>query len=163
FMACDKDDDQLPDLNGLSAPQNLGATFQITQDNSGLVTIIPTGEGAVLYDIDFGDGSAMAEDIKVGGKVEHYYEEGQYDVEITGKTLNGKTATGIQPLTVSFLAPENLEVKIDRDPADNYTISVSATAQNAAMFEVYFGEDDDADPTLLMPGESVTYTYESIG
>ncbi|HSP40868.1 MAG TPA: hypothetical protein VLN46_05500 [Gillisia sp.] len=163
FMACDKDDDELLDLNSLDAPQNLGATFQITQDNSGLVTIIPTGEGAVLFDIDFGDGSAIAEDIKVGGKVEHYFEEGQYDVEITGKTLNGKTATGIQPLTVSFLAPENLQVNITRDPNDNYTISVSATADNAAMYQVYFGEEDDEEPTPLMPGESVSYTYSSVG
>ncbi|MCM4161359.1 hypothetical protein FHG64_08535 [Antarcticibacterium flavum] len=159
---CDKDDDHL-DLNSLQAPSNLGATFQITQDNSGMVTIIPTGEGAVLFEVDFGDGSPVAEEVKVGEKVTHVYEEGQYEVGITGINVNGKTATGIQPLTVSFLAPENLEVDIIRDPVDNYTISVAATAQNAAMYEVYFGEDEEEEPALLMPGETVSYTYSSIG
>lgn len=169
---CDKDDDHL-DLNSLQAPSNLGATFQITQDNSGMVTIIPTGEGAVLFEVDFGDGSPVAEEVKVGEKVTHIYEEGQYEVGITGININGKTATGIQPLTVSFLAPENLEVDINKDPQDNYTISVAATAQNAAMYEVYFGENEEdptllseneeEEPMLLMPGETVSYTYSSVG
>lgn len=163
FTGCDKDDDQFIDLNSLDAPSNLGATFKITQDNSGLVTIIPTGEGATLYNVDFGDGSPAAEDIRVGGEVEHVYAEGNYEVVITGKNLAGETATGTQSLTVSFLAPENLEVNITRAQDDNYTISVSASADNAAMFNVYFGEEDDEEPTPLMPGESVSYTYSSIG
>jgi hypothetical protein len=159
---CDKDDDHL-DLNSLDAPANLGATFMITQDNSGLVTILPTGEGAVFYEVDFGDGSPVAEEIRVGEEVTHVYEEGQYEVGITGINVNGKTATGIQPLTVSFLAPENLEVDITRDPTDNFTISVAATAVNATMYEVYFGENEDEEPTLLMPEETVSYTYSGIG
>lgn len=162
-VSCESDDDQLVDLESLNAPANLGATFQITQDNSGLVTITPTGEGATLYDIDFGDGSTSSEEIRIGESVEHIYEEGQYEVEVTGKNLNGKTASGSQPLTVSFLAPENLEAEIIRDPNDNYTISVSATAENAAMFEVYFGDEEDEEPTPLMPGETVTHTYQTIG
>lgn len=43
---CDMDDDNLGvDLENLDSPANLGATFQITQDNTGLVTITPTGGG----------------------------------------------------------------------------------------------------------------------
>ncbi len=161
-LGCDSDDDIL-NLDSMDAPSNLGATFQITQDNSGLVTITPTGEGATLFTVDFGDGSTPSEELKVGQSVQHYFDEGQYDVEITGTNLAGETATGIQPLTVSFLAPENLEVDIVRDPNDNFTISVSANAVNAAMFEVYFGDDEDEEPTLLMPGESVSHTYNAVG
>ncbi|PRX48105.1 PKD domain-containing protein [Salegentibacter salegens] len=163
FFGCESDDDALVDLEQVQAPANLGATFQITQDNSGLVEITPTGEGAAIYTVDFGDGSTPAEAIKVGEAVEHVYAEGEYEVEVTGTNINGKTATGTQPLTVSFLAPENLETEIVKDADDNYTVTVSASATNAAMFEVYFGEEEDEEATPLMPGESVSYTYSSIG
>lgn len=163
-LGCDIDDDKLGvDLEGIQAPANLGATFQITQDNSGLVTITPTGDGATLFSVDFGDGSPASEELKAGESVQHVYAEGEYDVVVTGKNLAGKTAEGIQPLTVSFRTPENLEVNIERDPDDNYTISVSATADFAAMYEVYFGDAEDEEPTLLMPGETLSHTYETIG
>jgi hypothetical protein len=31
------------------------------------------------------------------------------------------------------------------------------------MYEVYFGDDEDEEPTLLMPGETVSHTYSAIG
>ncbi|APS38196.1 hypothetical protein [Salegentibacter sp. T436] len=162
FFGCESDDDALVDLEQVQAPANLGATFQITQDNSGLVEITPTGEGAAVYTVDFGDGSTPAEGIKVGDAVEHVYAEGEYEVEVTGTHINGKMTSGIQPLTVSFLAPENLEVDITKN-TDGYSVSVSAAADYAAMFEVYFGDEEDEVPTLLMLGESITHTYAEIG
>ncbi|MFD1095006.1 hypothetical protein [Salegentibacter chungangensis] len=169
-MSCVSDDDAMVDLSSLEAPSNLGANFQITQDNTGLVTVTPTGDGAVLYDVDFGDGSSPAEDLETGESVEHIYDEGEYEVVVTGKNLNGEMRQGSQPLTVSFRAPENLETEIVKDAENNYKITVTANAQYAAMFEVYFGEatgdessDEDEEPVLLMPGESVTYTYENVG
>lgn len=161
-VSCEADD-ELVNLDHLQAPANLGASFDISQDNSGLVTITPTGEGVNLFHIDFGDGSPSAEGVKVGQSVEHVYEEGQYEVVITGINLAGKTAQGAQPLTVSFLPPENLGVEITRDPQDNYTIWVSASAENAARFEVYFGEEEQEEPVALMEGESISHTYQSIG
>ena len=161
---CDKDDDSLGvDLENLDTPENLGATFQITQDNTGLVTITPTGEGANLFSVDFGDGSEPSEELRVGEQVEHVYAEGEYEVVVTGKNLAGETGQGTQPLTVSFRAPENLEVNVEKDPADNYTISVGASADFATMFNVYFGDAEGEEPTPLMPGETVSHTYETIG
>ena len=163
-IGCDTDDDSLGvDLEGLSSPTNLGATFQITQDNTGLVTIIPTGEGATLYSVDFGDGSPASDELRPGETVTHVYAEGNYEVVITGTNLAGESAEGVQPLTVSFRQPENLEFTVTRDPADNYTVSVSATADFAAMFNVYFGDVEDEEPTPLMLGESVSHTYETTG
>ncbi|MFD0977126.1 PKD domain-containing protein [Salinimicrobium gaetbulicola] len=163
IAACDMDDDSLNvDLEGLAAPSDLGATFQITQDNSGVVTIIPTGSGATQYSVDFGDGSPSADEIKPGETVTHVYAEGDYDVVVTGTNLAGKTGQGTQPLTVSFRQPENLEVVISKG-TDGYSVTVSASADYAAMFEVYFGEVEAEDPTPLMIGESVTHTYAEIG
>ena len=161
LIGCEEDDREV-NLDGLMTPANLGATFKITQDNSGLVTIIPIGEGANLYDVDFGDGSDVAEDIRVGETVDHIFTEGSYDVVITGTNLNGEEGQGIQPITISFKAPENLSTTIANQP-DGYSVTVSAEADYAAMFEVYFGEDADAEPTPLMIGETVSYTYAETG
>lgn len=142
---------------------DLGATFAITNDNSGLVTIIPTGEGVTRYVVDFGDGSPLSDEVRPGESVQHAYAEGEYDVIIIGKNLAGESFQGSQPLTVSFRTPENLEVNIQKDADDNYTIHVSASADYAALFHVYFGETEGEDPTPLMPGESVSHTYATIG
>ncbi|HEY9185946.1 MAG TPA: hypothetical protein VIM94_11530 [Salegentibacter sp.] len=162
FVSCESDDDSLVDLGQIQEPANLGATFQITQDNSGLVTITPKGESANIFSVDFGDGSAVSSEIRPGETVNHVYAEGEYEVEVTGTNLNGKSSTGVQPLTVSFRQPENLEVAITKDP-DGYSVTVSASADYAAMFEVYFGDVESEDPTPLMIGESLTHTYAEVG
>lgn len=163
FVGCESDDESLVDLNQIQEPANLEATFQITQDNSGLVTITPKGESANMFSVDFGDGSDVASEIRPGESVDHVYEEGDYEVEITGTNLNGVSAVGKQALTVSFRQPEDLVFSITKAEDDNYTISVSAEAKYAGMFEVYFGGEQDEEPTLLMIGESVTHTYDAIG
>ncbi len=163
IFGCASDDDQMVDLSDLSEPTNLGASFKITQDNSGLVSITPKGESANTFAIDFGDGSDVATGIKPGESVDHVYAEGDYQVGITGLNLNGRAAEGTQDLTVSFRAPEGLEVTITKAEDDNYTVNVSATAEYAAMFEVYFGDVDDEEPTPMMIGETVSHTYDSVG
>lgn len=163
FTGCESDDDQMVDLSNLAAPANLGASFQITQDNTGLVTVTPTGESSNTFVVDFGDGSEPSPELKPGESIDHVYAEGDYDVVVTGKNLNGITAEGSQPLTVSFRAPENLEVNVQKSADDNYTYTVSATADYAAMFNVFFGDVDDEEPTLMMIGETVSHTYEAVG
>ncbi|MCP9199055.1 hypothetical protein MKO06_03990 [Gramella sp. GC03-9] len=163
ILGCESDDDQMVDLSGLASPSNLGASFTITQDNTGLVTITPTGQSANTFTVDFGDGSEPSSEIKPGESVDHIYAEGDYDVVVTGKNLNGVTAEGSQALTVSFRAPENLEVNIEKAADDNYTINVSATADYAAMFNVYFGDVDDEEPIAMMIGETVSHTYDAVG
>ncbi|MBS1655077.1 MAG: PKD domain protein, partial [Bacteroidetes bacterium] len=41
--------------NTAATAGNLSVMFSITQDNTGLVTITPNGEGAISYDVYFGD------------------------------------------------------------------------------------------------------------
>ena len=74
---------------GIVAPSNVSATFNITQDNTGLVTITPTAVGAVSFDVDFGDGSEVATGIAVGKHVKHTYTEGNHTVGVTAKGLGG--------------------------------------------------------------------------
>jgi PKD repeat protein len=84
----------------------VSATFQITQDNTGLVTITPTGENAVSFDVDFGDGSAVSTGIKAGKSVTHTFTEATHAVKVTAKGFNNlKTVSDVQ-LVVSFKAPK---------------------------------------------------------
>ena len=142
--------------------QNLGLILDITNDNSGLVTITPTGQGVTSYIVDFGDGSPVSDELGVGEPVEHVYAEGDYDIVVTGKNLAGESSQGTQPLTVSFRTPENLDVVITNG-TDGYSVTVSASADYAAKFNVYFGETADEEPTPLMIDGSVSHTYAATG
>ena len=53
---CKKEvNDDLSFLETDAAPDKLSAFFDITQDNTGLVTITPNGEGISFYEIYYGD------------------------------------------------------------------------------------------------------------
>ena len=55
-IGCSQDDD-LPDVSALPAPTNVAAVISIAQDNSGLVTITPTGENVANFRVNYGDDS----------------------------------------------------------------------------------------------------------
>ena len=161
-VSCE-DADELQNVQ-VSQPGNISVDLDITQDNSGLVTITPSGDNVTEFTIDFGDGSDIPEPIQTGNSLDHVYDEGNYNVEVTGFNLNGESASITQELVVSFLPPENLEVEITKAADDPFTISVEASADFAAGFEVLFGdEQDDEEATPLMIDETISHTYEEVG
>ncbi|GGD95380.1 hypothetical protein [Planktosalinus lacus] len=161
LTGCNNDDDFI-DFNQ-DLPTNIDAQFILTTDNSGEVTIIPKGEGANSFIIEFGDGSDASEEIAAGQKVVHIYEEGQYEVIITAKNLAGDTVSITKTLIVSFLPPENLEVTITIDNNNPFLVNVFPTADNAVGFEVYFGEIQDEEPQNIVAGDIAQYTYSTTG
>lgn len=162
FIGCSNDRDT-PDIDAITSPTNISALATITQDNSGKVTILPRGEGITQYEVYFGDGTAQPALVNPGATVTHSYHEGVYQVKIVGITLNGKRTESIQPVTVSFLPPTNLNVTIAHVPGDNMSIKVSATANLETFFQVYYGEDPNQVPVNFMEGETVTHTYATVG
>ncbi len=162
FMGCSKDDDTV-NLDSINTPKNISAVMTIKQDNSGLVTIVPNGEGVTQYEIYFGDATTTPALVNPGASAQHTYAEGNYQVRIVGTTLDGKSSEATQDLTVSFVAPENLEVEINSIPGNNLGITVSATADYETFFEVYFGEDPNQVPVVFMQGETVTFNYATVG
>ena len=70
------DDEKNVNLNNVQAPSALAMAFDVTQDNTGLVTITPTAEGAVSFDIALGDGTAEAVELENGQNTSHTYAEG---------------------------------------------------------------------------------------
>ena len=163
IWSCDDDDfGSIDFVDSAVAPTNITAIFNVTQDNSGLVTITPNGEGAVSYVVDFGDGSGT-ETVAQGKSIEHAYAEGSYDVKLVATGVTGLKGESTTPLVVSFRAPENLEVIIENDQAVSKQVNVTATADFAITYDVYFGEPGMDDPVSANIGETVSYVYAEPG
>jgi len=163
LVSCMQEDDNTDFVDDIAAPTNVSAAVTVTQDNTGLVTFTPLAEGAVGFTIDFGDGSEVSGEITPGESIQHAYSEGSYDVAVTATGLNGLTTTAVQQIEVSFKAPENLEVTIENDEAVSKQVHVTATADYAISFEVYFGEEGNDTPVIGNNGETVSYTYQEAG
>jgi len=157
------EDEELPQISDAPAPSNISALFTIASDNSGLVTIQPNGQGVTAYTVFFGDGSDEFAELSPGETVQHVYPEGNYTVVIEAMAINGKVTEFTQDLTVSFIAPQNLDVQIVPVAGDPFSIDVSATAELETFFEVTFGETEDEEPVSFMEGETVRHTYTSTG
>jgi hypothetical protein len=145
------------------APSELSAMFEITQDNTGLVTITPNGVGAVTYDVYYGDGNNTPAKVVAGKNTTHVYPEGVYPVKIIGYSVSGKKTEVTKQLTVTFRAPENLEVSVTVDPANNYKVNVSATALYETNFKVYFGVSPTETPVTFLEGQTVSNVYAATG
>ena len=158
-----KDEANLDFLNDVALPSNIGANYIVTQDNSGLVTITPFGEGATSFDIDFGDGSEPM-NFPNGENTQHIYAEGNYTVGIVASNLVGDTAEITQELVMSFQAPQNLEVSIENDVAVSRKVNITATAEFASTFEFHSGEDGIEQPVVTGNiGDEISYNYETPG
>lgn len=163
-VSCKKEIDNLKELDSVTAPANLTAIFDITQDNSGIVTIVPNAEGVTKYAITFGDvEDETATDYDLNETVLHTYAEGVFTVGITAKGLTGLESTIEQDLNVTFKAPENLVVTITPDASNPKIVTFSATADYATIMDIYFGDVDNEEPTHVLPGEEVIHTYSEAG
>ena len=141
----------------------LSVLFDITHDNTGLVTIIPNGEGAVTYDVYYGDATTTPVRLDAGKSTRHTYPEGLYPVKIIGYNISGQSTEITQQLTVSFKAPENLKVTVT---SNVLSINVAATAMFETFFKVYYGDSLTANPipfTSFLEGQTVSHTYATAG
>ncbi len=160
---CQNDDNGTDFINTVTAPTNVSLVVNMTQDNSGLATLTPVGEGVNSFEIDFGDGSEDSGSLSPGSSATHTYEEGIYDAVVTAYGLNNLTSVFTQQIVVSFNPPENLVLSITNDDAISKQVNVSATADFATSFDVYFGEDPNEAPTAMMLGETVSHVYALAG
>jgi hypothetical protein len=150
-------------VESASAPDKLSALFTITQDNTGLVTITPNGEGAVSYDVFFGDATTTATKVLAGKSTTHVYKEGVYNVKLVAYNIAGKTVEKTQQLTVTFKAPEKLEATVDIDASNNFKVNVGAKALYETFFQVYFGDVVGEIATNFNEGQTVSHVYTKTG
>lgn len=151
-------------LESAKAPSNLNPFFNITQDNTGLVTITPNGDGAIAYDIYFGHGSANPTRVAAGQSVTHVYPEGVYNVKSVAFGVSGKITEYTKQLTVSFRAPEEVQLTAAIDPNNKFKVNVSATAKYETLFKVTYGDGGPNEtPVSFLEGETVNHTYATPG
>ncbi|WP_339659684.1 carbohydrate binding domain-containing protein [uncultured Polaribacter sp.] len=163
ISAC-TDERSLDFLDSITASANISAAYTITQDNTGLVTISPLGEGAIYFDVYFGDATTEPVYVESGKNAQHIYAEGIYTVKIVGYNAKGDKTEATQELVVSFKAPENLVVSIENDIAVSKKVNVTATADFATMYEFYSGESGVTQPVATANiGEAIAYQYATAG
>ena len=160
-FTCANEDDDTNYVNQIEAPKNVSALITVTQDNTGLVTITPLGEGVVSFKVNYGDGSELSEDLNPGESTQHTYEEGVYNAIIVATGLNGKTTSVTQEVVVSFQAPQNLVVTIENDATISKQVNINANADFALSYEVNFG--DGSDPIMTNFEEPYSYQYTDAG
>ena len=162
FAGCEEEDN-FDYLDEVTAPTDVAAVYDITQDNTGLVTITPNSNGATTYNIYLGDGTTAPVKVKQSESISHTYAEGTYSVKIEALGITGLKTEVTQELVVSFKAPENLEVIIENDPGISKQVNVTAIADFAAMFDVYFGEAGNDEAVAANIGETASFIYQEPG
>ena len=164
MFGCSEDDNaSLDQLQNAPAPSNISALFTITQDNTGTVTVLPTGDGVSTFEVDWAHGEESTVMVNPGRTAQHVYTEGTYNVKVTGISLNGKRTEKMYPIVVSFLAPENLDIIVTPVAGNSMAIDVTATADLETFFEVTFGEDQSADPVQFNEGQTINHVYTTPG
>ncbi|GAA3656466.1 hypothetical protein [Flavivirga jejuensis] len=164
FAGCTDDDRSLDYLNEITAPADVTVTLNLSQDNSGLVTITPNATNASSYHVNYGDGTEELAEVDQGESAEHIYAEGTYTITVEAIGLTGLKTETTQQLIVSFRAPENLVVTAEIDASNPFKLNVSATADFAAAFNVFFDTSIiDEEPTPLMLDGTVSFEYPAVG
>lgn len=161
IYSCVKDDSNTDFVDTAVAPTNVLALMEVTQDNTGLVTITPTAEGATGFNIFYGDGTVNPADLSQGENTTHIYAEGTFSVVVVAVGPTGLETEITQDLVVSFNPPENLVVTVENDVAISKQVNVTASADNAVSYSVDFG--DGSDLIVGNIGESVSHIYANAG
>ncbi|PHN08625.1 hypothetical protein [Flavilitoribacter nigricans] len=147
----------------IGPPSDLQLSFAIANDDSGLLTVYPEATGAAYFDIYYGDGTTEPDRVETGQPGTHLYTEGTYTVRAVAYSLSGESIETTQDVNIQFTPPVNLNVDVALDPVNTNTVTVTPTADNATLFEVYFGDVADEEPTSVMPGASAVHTYAESG
>ncbi|MFD2603707.1 PKD domain-containing protein [Flavobacterium suzhouense] len=161
-ISCSDDETSLGSVTNANPAGNISALFTITQDNTGLVTITPNAEGAVRFEVYDGDGATEPVELLPGQNMQHIYAEGVYPVKIVAYDITGKSSEATQELTVTFRAPENIEIIAIPVAGNSFGIDVTAKADYETFFEVTFGEAGET-PIPFNEGQTVNHVYSAIG
>ncbi len=157
----DEEEGLILNENSVPAPSEVNAVFTISDDNTGIVTVTPAAVSATTFEILFGDVSEEEPSFaKAGETLEHVYAEGNYTLTITAVGATGLKTSTTKDIVVSFNPPANLDFTVE---VNELAVVVAPTADDAFSFDVYFGENPDAEPVQVMPGETAAYTYAADG
>ncbi len=161
--SCEKEETSYA-LQEVSAPSNLKSIFDISQDDTGTVTVTPTSVGATAYEIYFGDVADEIATISAPGEsISHVYAEGEYTLRIVAIGLTGLTSELSRVVVISFTPPTDLTAEIDVTPTNPFEITVTPNANNVTVYDIYFGDVENEEPTTIMASEFVKHSYAEAG
>ncbi|MDC6352427.1 hypothetical protein PP178_12775 [Zeaxanthinibacter sp. PT1] len=163
FTACTQEEVSYA-LQDISAPSNVEASFDVAQDDSGAVTVTPTAAGASVFRIYWGDvENETPEEAAPGETVTHVYGEGEFTLRIVAVGPSGLTSELSRIVNITFTPPSNLAANISVSDTNPFEISVAPTADNATVFDIYYGDVENEEPTTIMAGETAIYVYAEAG
>ena len=162
MLGCETEERDLDFVNNADAPTNTAVAFRVTQDNTGLVTLTPNAEGAIKFEIDFGDGTGSSGELAIGESIDHVYAEGEYTVNLKSIAINGKETLSSHQLVVSFQPPQNVMVDIQNDGVVSNTVRINVSADFATMYEVDFGNGNN-DVLAANIDEELVFEYSQAG
>lgn len=161
LLGCDKD--EFKELIA-GPPGDVSLKFSMANDDSGELTVFPEATGASYFEVFYGDDPAeTAEKIVTGQSGKHIYPEGNYTLKVIAYSLSGESTEATQAVNIQFTPPENLAVDVVIDPVNTNIVTVTPTADNATLFELYFGDVDNEEATTIMAGESAVHPYAETG
>ena len=144
-----------------AAPSNVDVLLDIAGDNSGIVTVYPSAQGATNFKLYFGaEPDEEPTEVAPGKSAKYQYPEGTYNLRVEAVNASGVATIAEQSVEVQFAPPENLQVDIS---ITDRTVEVTPTADGATFFEVYFGLGEDEEATPVMPDESASHVYAATG
>ncbi len=163
FNSCDNEETSYA-LDDLSAPTNIKAVFNISQDDTGTVTVTPTAEGASTFEIYFGDEEGETPTkVSPGETATNIYAEGEFNLRIVAIGMTGLKSELVRVVTISFSAPTDLDFTAVISDSDPFEVTVTPNANNATVYDVFFGDVEDEEPTTIMDGESAIHVYAEVG
>lgn len=162
LTACSDDERSTDFINDIAVPKDVNVVSLLSDDNSGTVTFTPSGTSTSYFTFNFGDGSEE-ETIIAGESISHVFGEGNQTITVTAYNAIGKGVEVSTDVLVTFLPPENLEFSISSVPGNSFAVEVSATADFATNYDVYFGEEPNETPVNVVSGSSATYVYDVVG
>ncbi|MGB5482725.1 MAG: hypothetical protein WBM91_16710 [Eudoraea sp.] len=163
FNACTKKETSYA-LQEISAPTAVSAEFNIAQDESGEVSVTPSAVGASAFEVYFGDvENETPTPLALGETAVHVYAEGEFTLRVVAVGLSGLTSELSRIVTISFAAPTDLETGISVSATNPLEITVTPTATNATVFDIYYGDVENEEPTTIMAGESAVHVYAQAG
>lgn len=162
-LSCSDDERGTSFVNNIADPTDLALEILVSTDNSGMVTLAPSGTSVSSFVIDYGDDSGNSEALAPGESVVHTYTEGTYSALLTAVNSLGVATTITQDVAVTFVPPSDLSFTITISPSNLFEIEVAPLAQNASSFEIYFGDISEEQPTIINVNETVLHLYASEG
>lgn len=164
ISSCNNDEEVSFALQEISAPTNLSAVFDIANDDSGEVSVTPTGDGASVFEVFFGDvENETPTQVNPGETITHTYGEGEFTLRVVGIGATGLKSELSRIVTITFTPPSDLSLDVTTSGTNSFEITVSPTATNATVFDVFFGDVENEEPTTIMSGETVNHIYNESG